>query len=427
MSTKIVPTDTTSNSGQNAAELLFEKYLALANNLWWSWQPDVVNLFRDLDPIRWRQLDHNPISLLREFTPQRLKARADEMVLCSRINHAYRQLKEYMSNTECWARTEAGVLGARPVAYFSAEFGVHESVPIYSGGLGVLSGDHIKSASDLGIPLIAIGLLYRQGYFRQRLDANGYQAEDYVQTRIQNLPVQPAFDKNGKPIHISIDTRSGNLRARVWHMAVGRVRLYLLDCDVEENSPDDRQLTGRLYGGGERMRIRQELVLGVGGVRILQAIGIEPGTMHLNEGHSAFAPLERIRQRMQQDGLSFDEALRETARATVFTTHTPVPAGHDRFPSDLVEEHLGPLRDELGISFDQLMGLGRIEPQNHQEPENTLHLLELEPSPMFPSFGRDLRPFNQRGAKFLLLTILALKRKSVLFVPRQFNPFFLPF
>jgi starch phosphorylase len=349
-------------------QTLYDKCMELARNLWWTWHPDVINLFRDLDPIRWRQLDHNPIVLLKEFTPERLELRASEMVLYSRINHAYRRLKEYMSSKQTWAATHAGVLGAKPVAYFSAEFGIHESMPIYSGGLGVLSGDHIKSASGLGVPLVGIGLFYDQGYFKQHLDDQGYQREEYLDTKVDNLPMQPALSPQDKPITVTIDTRRGPLHAKVWLMQVGRVRLYLLDCDVEGNNPQDRELTSRLYGGDERTRIRQELVLGVGGVRALRALGITPGVYHLNEGHSAFGPLEVIRERMQLDGMNFDDALRETAQHTVFTTHTPVPAGHDRFDGGLVEEHLGPVRDDLRISYDQLMGLGRVEPQNHSEP-----------------------------------------------------------
>ncbi len=351
-----------------SAESLYEKCNELARNLWWSWHTDVVNLFRDLDPVRWRQLDHNPMALLREFTPERLAERCTELVLFTRINQAYRRLKEYMDTADqSWAATNAGVLGAHPVAYFSAEFGIHESVPIYSGGLGVLSGDHIKSASGLGLPLVAIGLFYDQGYFNQLLDIEGYQTEEYVDTKVENLPMEPAQGQDGKPITVAIDTRDGQLLAKVWLMRVGRVKLYLLDCDVEGNSPQDRQLTSRLYGGELRTRVRQELVLGVGGVKALRALGIQPGVYHLNEGHSAFAPLEVIRERMTDDGLSFDEALREVAQRTVFTTHTPVPAGHDRFDGGLIEEHLGPLRDQLGISYEQLMGLGRVEPQNEGE------------------------------------------------------------
>ncbi len=260
------------------------------------------------------------------------------------------------------------MLGSKPVAYFSLEFGVHESIPIYSGGLGVLSGDHIKSASGLGVPLVAIGLFYDQGYFKQRLDETGWQQEEYIDTKVENLPMEPARGPDGKPISIEIATRTGRLLAKVHLMRVGRVRLYLLDSDVKGNSPEDRELTSRLYGGDNRTRIRQELVAGVGGVRALKALGISPGVYHLNEGHSAFATLEAIRERMKDDGMTFDDALRDVAQHTVFTTHTPVPAGHDRFDGGLIEEHLGPLRDELGISFEQLMGLGRVEPKNDHEP-----------------------------------------------------------
>jgi starch phosphorylase len=355
-------------TGDLAAETLYDKCMELARNLWWTWHPDVINLFRDLDPIRWRQLDHNPIALLKEFTPERLDARAAEMVLYSRINHAYRRLKEYLSSTVTWGATHAGVLGARPVAYFSAEFGIHESLPIYSGGLGVLSGDHIKSASGLGVPLVAVGLFYDQGYFKQHLDEHGYQQEEYLDTKVENLAMEPAFSPSGEPISVKIETRNGPLLAKVWLMRVGRVKLFLLDCDVEGNSPQDRQLTSRLYGGDERTRVRQELVLGVGGVRALRALGITPGVYHLNEGHSAFVPLEVIRERIHDDGMTFDDALREVSQCTVFTTHTPVPAGHDRFDGGMIEEHLGPLRDALGISYEQLMGLGRVEPHNEAEP-----------------------------------------------------------
>jgi glycogen phosphorylase len=367
-------TDTTSPSTARSpsfngmtAETLHDKCLALAGNLWWSWHPEVINLFRDLDPIRWRQLAHNPIALLKEFTPERLEMRAAELVLYSRINHAYRRLKGYLAETPPWAKTHAGVLGSKPVAYFSLEFGVHESVPVYSGGLGVLSGDHIKSASGLGVPLVAIGLFYDQGYFKQHLDSDGWQQEEYIDTKVENLPMEPALGPDGNPVSVEIQTRAGRLLAKVRLMRVGRVNLYLLDTDVDGNSPEDRELTSRLYGGDTRTRIRQELVAGVGGIRALKALGISPGVCHLNEGHSAFATLEATRERMVDDGMSFDDALREVAQHTVFTTHTPVPAGHDRFDGGLIEEHLGPLRDELGISFDQLMGLGRVEPKNESE------------------------------------------------------------
>ena len=233
---------------------------------------------------------------------------------------------------------------------------------------GVLSGDHIKSASGLGIPLIAVGLFYDQGYFKQQLDIDGYQHEEYLQSRVEALPIEPAVDAEGKPLVVQVETRSGLIHAKVWKMAVGRVSLYLLDCNVEGNSPEDRKLTSRLYGGDTRTRIRQEIVLGIGGVRAIRAMGIVPGVYHLNEGHSVFATLEAVRVRMHRDGFAFNDAVRKVARQTVFTTHTPVPAGHDRFDSTLMEEHLGPMRDALGISHDHLMSLGRVEPHNHEEP-----------------------------------------------------------
>ena len=346
---------------------LYNKCMALANNLWWSWHPEVIGLLRSLDPIRWRQLGHNPIALLQEFTPERLEIRAAELVLYTRIDQAYRRMNEYMSTQTEWARRNAGVLGSQPVAYFSLEFGVHESVPIYSGGLGVLSGDHIKSASGLGVPLVAIGLFYNQGYFKQHLDTEGWQEEDYLDTAVQFLPLESAVDQKGNKITVSVQTQSGTICAKVRQLNVGRVRLYLLDTDLEENADQDRQLTSRLYGGDNRTRIRQEIVSGVGGVRALKALGITPGVYHLNEGHNAFATLEAVRQRMEEDGVSFSDACNEIAQKTVFTTHTPVPAGHDRFDSALIEEHLGPLREQLGIDHGHLMSLGRVNPGNLSE------------------------------------------------------------
>ncbi len=355
------------NLSGNTPQVLYDKCLALASNLWWSWHPEVINLFRSLDPIRWRQLGHNPIALLREFTPERLEIRAAELVLYTRIDQAYRRMNEYMNSSTPWAKRNVGVLGSQPVAYFSLEFGVHESVPIYSGGLGVLSGDHIKSASGLAVPLVAVGLFYNQGYFKQHLDSNGWQQEEYLDTMVEYLPLEPAEDREGKRVTVSIQTRTGTIYAKVRQMNVGRVRLLLLDTDLEENIPEDRQLTSRLYGGNNRTRIRQEIVSGIGGIRALKALGITPGVYHLNEGHNAFATLEAVRQRMEDDGLPFQQAATEVAQRTVFTTHTPVPAGHDRFDSSLIEEHLGPLRDALGIDQPHLMSLGRVDTSNSNE------------------------------------------------------------
>ncbi|HEY1599457.1 MAG TPA: alpha-glucan family phosphorylase [Pirellulales bacterium] len=345
----------------------YERIWSLARNLWWSWDPVAESLFRELDPVRWRELDHNPIALLSEISMDQLEERSRRHVLHSSLNYTYRRFQEYLKSDDTWGASHAGVLRARPVVYFSAEFGLHESVPIYSGGLGILAGDHFKSASDLGVPLVGMGLFYDQGYFRQHLTAEGWQSEDYLEVDVKKLPMELALGKDQRPITVALETRTGQLFARVWRMSVGRNSLYLLDSDVDGNAPEDRDLTSRLYGGDQRVRVRQELLLGVGGVRALEALGISPGVLHLNEGHSAFACLEMIRQRMQREGISFDESRRRVARQVVFTTHTPVPAGHDRFSESLVEEHLGPLRDGLGISSEELMAQGRVHIHNADE------------------------------------------------------------
>ncbi len=336
-----------------------ERLSALSRNLWWTWDNDATSLFREIDPIRWREVGHNPVALLQQIPIDKIEERAADLALHSRINYAYRRMQEYLQSRHTWGARHAGVLRPRPVAYFSAEFGLHESLPIYSGGLGILAGDHIKSASDLGIPLVGIGLYYDQGYFKQRLDLDGWQHEDYIDVDSRMLPIAPAMTKGG-PVVVHIETRTGTIAARVWTVAVGRNTLLLLDSNVAGNLPEDRELTARLYGGDSRVRIRQELLLGVGGVRALAALGISPGVIHLNEGHSAFAVLELVRRRMELEGIDAREAIRRVSSRVVFTTHTPVPAGHDRFPSSLLEEHLGPLRESIALAPREFMGLGRV-------------------------------------------------------------------
>ena len=345
-----------------------ERLWSVARNLSWCWDYDSISLFRDLNPTRWWQLNQNPIALLNEMPLGEIERRATELGLHSRINYVYRRQQEYLRADRTWGSMNAGVLRPHPVAYFSAEFGLHESLPIYSGGLGVLAGDHIKSASDLGIPLVGIGLFYGQGYFRQYLDRKGWQQEEYLHTDVTQLPMEIAIGKNGEPVVVEIETRGGLIRAKVWRVKVGRCDLLLLDSKVAGNAPEDLDLTSRLYGGDGRTRIRQELLLGVGGFRALKAMGITPGVLHLNEGHSGFAVLEAIRDRMQEEGLDFDTAAHQVPREVIFTTHTPVPAGHDRFHGDLIEEHLGPLREQLGISHERLMGFGREHPHDPHEP-----------------------------------------------------------
>ena len=345
-----------------------ERLWSVARNLCWCWDYDCISLFRDLNPTRWWQLNQNPIALLNEMPVGEIERRATELGLHSRINYVYRRQQEYLRADRTWGSMNAGVLRPHPVAYFSAEFGLHESLPVYSGGLGVLAGDHIKSASDLGIPLVGIGLFYGEGYFLQRLDKEGWQREEYLQTDVTQLPMELAIGKNGEPVVIEIETRGGSIRAKVWRVKVGRCDLLLLDSKVAGNAPEDLDLSSRLYGGDARTRIRQELLLGVGGFRALKAMGISPGVLHLNEGHSGFAVLEAVRDRMQEEGLDFDTAANQIPREVIFTTHTPVPAGHDRFPADLIEEHLGPLREQLGISQQRLMGFGREHPNDPHEP-----------------------------------------------------------
>ncbi len=269
---------------------LQERLWALARNLWWSWDHNSSSLFLDLDPARWSELNHNPVALLAEIPLSKLETRAAELMLHSRVNYAYRRMLEYLEADRTWGARHAGVLRPHPVAYFSAEFGLHESLPVYSGGLGVLAGDHIKSASDLDIPLVGIGLFYGQGYFRQRLDMGGWQREEYLKTVVSQMAMEVAIGKDGRPVVVEIETRSGRILAKVWRVKVGRRDLLLLDSDVEGNAPEDRQLTSRLYGGDLRIRIRQELLLGVGGLRALKEQRCRESPVKLCSPHTLRCP-----------------------------------------------------------------------------------------------------------------------------------------
>src|SRR5580765_1401662 len=339
----------------------------LARNLWWSWNPDVIRLFRDLDPKFFQTTNHNAFALVQSLTHERVERLAGDAFLRARVDRAHRELRDYLSFPNTWALAHAAPLRVRPVAYLSAEFGSHESLPIYSGGLGVLAGDHLKSASDLGLPLVGVGLFYRESYFRQRIGRDGWQHAEYIRSPAELLPAQPALTPAGQPIVVEVPLSRETLRAQVWEIAVGRNKLLLLDTDVDGNSEENRQLAARLYFGDQRIRIRQELLLGVGGVRALSAAGIHWGGLHLNEGHSAFATLEYTRLLMEQTGADFRTCAQEVAQSTVFTTHTPVDAGHDRFPPELVDDHLEPLRRSLGLAQHEFLGLGRIRPEDHRE------------------------------------------------------------
>jgi starch phosphorylase len=351
----------------NNTEQLYDQLLKLSYNLWWSWQPDVIEIFRDLDAELWRECNHSAVALLKKLGPERVNKRGQQLAIEARVIYAVHRLQEYMVAERGWGFAHAGALTSRPVGYFSAEFGLHESIPIYSGGLGVLAGDHLKSASDLGVPLVGVGLFYDQGYFRQTIDSNGWQQETYTRIDADQLPFKVANDEHGQTIVIRIDTRVGVLFANVLTLQVGRSLLVLLD-PIDTN-PDQRMYgeLDRLYGGDQRVRIQQELLLGVGGMRALRALKIDPGVLHLNEGHCAFATLEAAHQSMQEQGFSFEEALSEVSSRTVFTTHTPVDAGHDRFPPQLINEYLGPLQDQLGINAATMLGLGRMRPEDHNE------------------------------------------------------------
>ncbi len=345
-----------------------QKLQTLTQNLWWTWRPEVRSIFRDIDLALYHRAHRNPMRVLREVDPALLEKRAAEVDITTRADRALRQLNEYMNPVTTWGLVHAGTLQSRPVAYFCAEFGIHESIPIYSGGLGILAGDHLKGASNLGVPLVGVGLLYHEGYTTQQLDASYWQHDVIEPFDLKDLPVFPTLDAKGRPVRISVDLPGRTLWARVMETQVGRVRLILLDTRDEANSEADQAIAARLYGGDQRMRIQQELLLGVGGSRALRALGITASVYHLNEGHSAFAILERARHRVQHDGLSPWQALKESAQATVFTTHTPVDAGHDRFPADLAAEHLAPLAEGLKLPLHDVLGLGRVNPHDHGSP-----------------------------------------------------------
>lgn len=329
----------------------------LARNLLWSWRPSLQSVFESLDGELWEATEHNPARLLAET--KNLPAAAGDARFVEAYERAIGEMDAYVKNPSTWTAAtypEAGASGG--VAYFSAEFGLHESLPIYSGGLGVLAGDHVKSASDLGLPLTGVGILYAQGYFRQRIGPDGRQSEVYESFDPSMRPLEAALDEDGGEAYVSVGLPGRELRLKVWQVRVGRVSILLLDADVPENSGDDRALTSRLYGGGEHMRISQEIILGIGGVRALRKVGSAPAVFHMNEGHAAFLALERMREAVAENGNSFDEAREEVRRTTVFTTHTPVPAGHDAFGGDLFWSFLSGWPEALSTDGDTLWRLG---------------------------------------------------------------------
>ena len=341
-----------------------ERLRNLAHNLWWTWNHEAIELFRRLEADLWEETAHNPVLMLGSIRQERLEQVAEDDGFMAHFDRVYREFERYMKKTGTWyQKAHDGSDGAR-IAYFSAEFGLTESLGIYAGGLGILAGDHLKSASDLGLPLIAVGLLYQQGYFRQYLNPDGWQQELYPHNDFYNLPLILERQLSGAPLVVEVEYPGRAVKAQVWRAQVGRVPLYLLDTNLEGNRPQDRDLTDQLYGGDDDTRIRQEIMLGIGGLRALDALGLRPSACHMNEGHSAFLALERIRQLMEEEHLSFAEAREAASAGHAFTTHTPVPAGIDWFHPDLVDRYFNHYYPKLGLSRHEFLGLGRMDPSD---------------------------------------------------------------
>ena len=345
------------NHAQGALPQSLNRLPELAHNLWWSWTLEARQLFELIDPTLWFLTHHNPVKLLADVKPDRLNHLSEDPSFLRHYSAVFRLFDEYMANKKSWLGTHHTDLTKSTIAYFSAEFGLHTSVPIYSGGLGILAGDHCKEASDLGLPFVGIGFMYPQGYFRQRISPEGWQEATYAPFNRHESPIQLAQTPSGQPCRFSVDMGGRRVTAAVWRVLVGRISLYLIDTDVPENSPEDRALSARLYGGDQEMRLCQEILLGIGGVRMLRALGISPSVWHANEGHSAFLTLERVRELVDQ-GSTHAEACEAVRQSTVFTTHTPVPAGHDVFPHHLIERYFAGYWEQLGLSRDEFLRLG---------------------------------------------------------------------
>jgi starch phosphorylase len=329
----------------------------LATDLWWTWHPAARGVFRRLDYPLWRATAHNPVRMLWTISHQKLEAAAADPSFLELYDRAIAALDDARSARHTWYAATFPQFRGHTIAYFSAEFALHQSLPIYAGGLGVLAGDHCKEAGDLGVPLIGVGFMYPQGYFHQHISAEGWQEESYERLNWADAPIEAAVTPDGKPCVTAVPLGDRSVLVAVWRVRMGRVALYLLDTDLEENAPWDRELSARLYGGDRETRVQQEIILGIGGVRALRALGIEPSAFHLNEGHAGFVVLQRIRDAIER-GASFDDALETIRQTTIFTTHTPVPAGHDAFPFQVVEKHLANCWGTLGANRDRFLELG---------------------------------------------------------------------
>ena len=331
---------------------------ALASNMWWTWYPDSQEIFKRIDNTLWIETYHNPVKFLRQVKRKTLNAAIHNRTVLSLYDRTLAAFEAYLARTDTWYATTHPDRADHTIAYFSTEFGLHESFPTYAGGLGILSGDHAKEASDLGLPFVGVGFLYNQGYFSQHITEDGWQEAGYRRYSFEDVPVIPLTDEAGQPLLISVDLPGRVLHARVWRIQVGRIPLILLDSDIEQNAPADRDLTARVYGGDLDTRISQEIVLGIGGVRALRALNIQPKTWHMNEGHSAFLALERIREKIAA-GASLEEAQAKVQAATVFTTHTPVPAGNEEFPDWLIDRYFNQYWGQLGLDRERFIDLAR--------------------------------------------------------------------
>ncbi len=339
--------------------------LELAKNFWWMWHPDGVEMFRRLDRDLWESVYHNPVKLLGTIDQAKLVHASKDEGFLAHLQRVHESFRAHIDEQGWFAKTHPD--SNLKVAYFSAEFGLHESLPIYSGGLGILAGDHLKSASEIALPLCAMGLLYRNGYFQQYLSADGWQQEAYPEQDFYNLPIEMMRYTDGSPIHVRVDMPENAVFCQVWRVNVGRIPLYLLDTNLQENAPADRDITSRLYGGGTEMRIRQEIVLGIGGVRALEALNVTPNVFHMNEGHAAFLALERIRVLLRESTMTFDEARQLVMGSSVFTTHTPVPAGIDFFSPELMTKYFRNYYPTLKLDEDGFLALGREDVGNRKQ------------------------------------------------------------
>jgi starch phosphorylase len=328
----------------------------LAYNLWWSWHPEALRLYRFIDPVLWERVYHNPVKFLQQVARKNLNAAAQDSTYVEHYRQVMAAFDAYLNTDSTWAREQYPDLIDKPIAYFSTEFGLHEALPMYAGGLGVLSGDHLKESSDLGLPLVAVGFLYRQGYFRQHITEDGWQEAINENLNLAESPILPVMDDRDRPVTVQVVMPDRAVDCRLWRVQVGRVPLFLIDTDLDPNSPADREMTTRLYYSDLERRLQQEMILGIGGVRALRALGYQPAVFHMNEGHSAFLSLERIREYVAA-GDTFDQALARIRNCSIFTTHTPVPAGHDMFPTWMMEKYFAHYWPKLGLDRNAFMAL----------------------------------------------------------------------